>query len=344
MARKPSSRVTIEDVAQLANVSTATVSRVVNKTGPVAEKTVNRVLAAIEQLDYMPHSGARQMAGGRQNLVGLIFPGIGDPFLAELLLGIETCLVEEGYELLLYCTQGRSSEDRRAFLPLNEHNTDGLIVFANSLSEAELRRFHSHGLPLTLLHQTPPAGLDIPCVTVENKAGAAKAVSHLIACGRKRIAFLAGPKGNEDSGWRELGYRETLAAHGIPFRPELVADGGFSAALSETAVAQWLQDGVELDAIFAADDNSAQGAIFALQRAGKRIPEDVAVVGFDDVNYARYMMPPLTTVRAPIGEAGRKAAEQLIKLMRGETADPLTLLPTELIIRESCGSHLAQPE
>ncbi len=347
MTRKSNARATratIEDVAKLAAVSTATVSRVLNNTGQVAKKTVSRVRAAIEQLDYVPHSGARQMAGGRQNLVGLIFPGIGDPFLTELLLGIEMCLVGEGYELLLYCTQRHSRKEQHTFLPLNEHNTDGLIVFANSLSEAELRRFHSHHLPVALLHQTAPTGLNIPCVTVENKAGAGKAVSHLIACGHRRIAFLTGPEGNEDSYWRELGYRETLAAHGIPFRPELVANGEFSAEVSETAVSQWLQNGTDIDAIFAADDNSAQGAIFALQQAGKRIPEDVAVVGFDDVNFARFMMPPLTTVRTPIKEAGHKAAKQLLKLMRGETADLLTLLPTELIIRESCCQQPTQPE
>jgi len=327
---------TIEDVATLAKVSTATVSRVLNKKGQVAEKTVARVQAAIFELDYMPHSGARQMAGGQQNLVGLIFPGIGDPFLAELLQGIEKTLVAEGYELLLYCTQKYSSEERRAFLPLNENNTDGLIVFAHSLSEADLQRFDRRGLPVVLLHQTPPTGLDIPCVTVENKKGAAKAVAHLINSGRRHIAFLSGPEGNEDSYWRELGYRETLAAHDIPFRSALVKNGEFSAAVSETAVTQWIQDGIELDAIFAADDNSAQGVIFALQQAGKRIPQDVAVIGFDDVNFARYMMPPLTTVRAPIMEAGRTAAKQLLRLMRGQTTVSLTLLRTELVVRESC--------
>ena len=338
MIQKPSSRATMDDVARLAEVSTATVSRVLNKTGPVAPKTVDRVVAAVNQLGYVPHSGARQMAGGRPNLVGLIFPGITDPFLSETLQGIEEQLTEEGFDLLLFCTQNRNNPVRRGFLPLNEHNTDGLIVFANSLSVAELTSFHSRSFPLVLLHQTAPAGLNIPAVTVDNKEGAYQAVSHLITCGRRRIAFLAGPDGNEDSTWRELGYREALAAHGIPFHSELVARGGFSAAAAETAVAHWLLDGIDLDAIFAADDNSAQGAVYAAQQAGLRVPEDLAVVGFDDVSFARYMTPPLTTVRAPKREAGRKATEQLIKLISGKTADLLTILPTKLIIRESCGN------
>ncbi len=337
MPRNAQIRATIEDVAELASVSTATVSRVINKSGQVAKKTCDRVMEAIEELNYLPHSGARQMAGGRPNLVGLIFPAIGDPFMSELLEGIETRLVEEGFDLLLYSSQRRSEHHR--FLPLNEHNTDGLIVFANSLSAAELTRFHRLNFPLVLLHQSPPEGLNIPCVTVENKKGASKAVKHLIDCGYKNIAFLTGIEGHEDAEWREIGYKEELAKHDIPFRPELVANGGFSAEITESAVEHWLLEGVEIDAIFAADDNSAQGAMFALQRAGKRIPEDVAIIGFDDTNFSRYMSPPLTTIRMPIMEAGKQAAIQLLKLMKGEKATPLTLLPTDLIIRESCGKH-----
>lgn len=339
MTPDPHARATIDDVARLAGVSTATVSRVMNQTGPVAVKTVERVMAAVSELGYVPHSGARQMAGGRPNVVGLIFPGIADPFLSAMLQGIEEELTEEGFELLLYCTQNRG-EKKQGFLPLNEHNSDGLIVFANSLSEEELIRFHSRRFPLVLLHQTPPVGLDIPAVTVENKEGAYQAVSHLISCGHRRIAFLAGPEGNDDSNWRELGYREALATHGIQFEPALIGLGGFSGAMAETAVANWLLDGINPDAIFAADDNSAQGAMFAIQQAGLHVPEDVAVVGFDDVNFARYMTPPLTTVRAPIKEAGRRAAQQLIRLIGGGTADLLTILPTELIVRDSCGCNL----
>ncbi|HIE56897.1 MAG TPA: LacI family transcriptional regulator [Anaerolineales bacterium] len=275
------------------------------------------------------------MAGGRPNLVGLIFPAIGDPFMSELLEGIETKLVEEGYDLLLYSSQRQRKSPR--FLPLNEHNSDGLIVFANSLSDAELARFHRLNFPLVLLHRSPPEGLDIPCVTVENKKGARTAVKHLIDHGYKNIAFLAGLESHEDAKWREIGYREELARHNIPFRPELVAYGGFSAETAKAAVENWLFEGIKIDAIFAADDNSAQGAMYTLQRAGKRIPEDVAVIGFDDIAFARYMNPPLTTIRMPIKEVGRHAAIQLIKLMKGEKVDSLTLLPTDLIIRDSCG-------
>ena len=334
----PQSRVTIDDVAELAGVSIATVSRVLNNTGKVAPQTAERVHAAVAELDYVPHAGARGLAGSSRNTIGLIFPGMGDAFLNALLVGVDQQFTEEGYELLLYSTRLRTRQGIRPQIPLGEHNTDGLIIYAGSLEEAVIQRFYERGFPLVLLHQSAPEGLQIPSVTFENKAGAQTAVSHLINLGRQRIVHLAGLEGNEDARWRALGYREALASHNIPFVPELVVTGGFDDKVAETAVTQLIQSGIEFDAIFAADDRSASGALFALQQAGKRIPEDVAVVGFDDASYARYLTPALSTIHAPIEESGRKAAEQIIRLIQGEEADMLTLLPTELIVRESCGA------
>jgi DNA-binding LacI/PurR family transcriptional regulator len=140
-----------------------------------------------------------------------------------------------------------------------------------------------------------------------------------------------------DSVWREAGYRESLDANGIPFDPVLVGFGGYDVEYSKATVGGWIEEGLEVDAIFAGDDESASGAIMALREAGRRVPEDVAVVGFDDVNLARHLMPSLTTVYAPIEEAGREAVRQLIRLIHGEQADPLVQLPTRLAIRRSCG-------
>lgn len=334
----PQSRVTIDDVAKLAGVSIATVSRVLNDTGKVAVPTKERVLAAVDELDYVPHAGARGLAGSRRNTIGLIFPGMGDAFLTELLTGIDQQITEAGYELLLYSTRLRNRDQSIKSIPLGEHNTDGLIIYASSLTEEEIRRFYDRGFPVVLLHQSAPEGLAIPSVTFENKAGAQTAVSHLINLGRRRIVYLTGPEGNEDSQWRELGYREALTTHGIPIAPELIALGEFHDTTAEATVKQLLEDGVAFDAIFAGDDRSASGALLALQQAGKRVPEDVAIVGFDDASYARFLTPPLTTVHAPISDSGRKAAEQIIRVIQGKTPDMLTLLPTELVIRDSCGS------
>jgi DNA-binding LacI/PurR family transcriptional regulator len=180
--------------------------------------------------------------------------------------------------------------------------------------------------------------MDIPCVTVENKAASRKIVEHLIQVhGRRRIAFLKGPERQEDSYWREMGYRDALEAHGIPFDPTLVAPGEFDRDVAATSVKHLLAAGVETDAIFSGDDEAAVGVLEALQTAGKRVPEDVAVVGFDDQRLSAYLVPPLTTVRAPTERVGYEAAQQLVSLIRTGQAERLTLLPTEMIIRRSCG-------
>ena len=334
-------RATIADVAERAGVSIATVSRVINQTAPVAEETAARVQAAIAALNYVPRAAARSLASSRTDMVGLLLPKISGYFFPPLLRGIEAGTRESGFDLLIYTTQDRDDPAGAPRRPLGEHNTDGLLVFTDSLDEAELVRLHDIGFPMVLLHQTPPDGLDIPCVTFENKAGARRLVDHLIEVhGYRRIGFLRGPAEHEDSYWREMGYREALEAHGIPFDAALVGVGGFEQMEAQVAVERWLGEDLVFDAIFAGDDEAASGAINALHQAGKRVPEDVAVVGFDDSPIARRMTPlPLTTVHAPIERAGYEAACQLAQLIRTGQAEPLVLLPTDLVIRRSCGCH-----
>ncbi|MCI0396087.1 MAG: LacI family transcriptional regulator [Chloroflexi bacterium] len=338
-------RANINDVARRAGVSIATVSRVVNKTGPVAAGTAQRVHTAIAELSYAPHAAARGLASRKTHILGLLFPEISGAFFSALLRGIESYVTENGYGLLIYSTQGRAGDENNGSLPLGKHNTDGLIIFTDSLSEMEVLRLYAHRFPMVLLHRSPPQGVTIPCITFENKGGAYQAVKHLIAVhGYRRIMYLAGLEGNEDSYWREMGYRQALEEAGLPYDPTLVASGRFNDKVAEEVIAQHLSDGLTFDAIFAADDESARGAIAALRRAGRRVPEDVAVAGFDDALLSRHLDPPLTTVRAPIEQAGRKAAEELLCLIRTGQAESLVLLPTELVIRRSCGCWLGEIE
>jgi DNA-binding LacI/PurR family transcriptional regulator len=331
-------RATIADVAEHADVSIATVSRVINKTATVAAATADRVQAAIAALNYMPHAAARGLASRKTNTLGLLLPEISGAFFSIMLRGVEKGIAENGYALLVYSTQGRARHESNFHFPLGEHNTDGLLVFTDSLDETQLARLHARHFPLVLLHQSPPPGLHIPCVTFQNKAGARQLIEHLLKVhGRRRIAFLAGPAGHEDSYWREMGYREALAAHGLPFDPTLVGHGGFSDKIAQVTVEQWLAAGADIDAIFTGDDEAALGVIAALRRFGRRIPQDVAVVGFDDLPHSRYVSPALTTVRAPIETAGQVAAQQLLHLIHTGQAERLLLLPTELLIRHSCG-------
>ena len=326
---------TIADVARHARVSIATVSRVLNGTVPVQLEKSERVRLAMDELRFVPRHAARVLASRKTLTLGLILSEIGGAFFPLLLKGIESEARAVGYELLIHSTQGQHAHQRK---PLGEHNTDGLLVFTSSLELEELYRLQGINFPLVLMHQTPPDGLNIPVVTVENKDGAEMLVSHLIEeHARRRIVFLRGPEDHQDSQWRERGYREALKSHKIKFDPKLIGSGHFEEEQAYETIRKMLADGIEIDAIFAGDDDAATGAIRALKMAGRLIPQDVAVVGFDDVPFARYLSPALTTVRAPIEEVGREAVRQLARLMNGEQAEALTLMRTELVIRESCG-------
>jgi DNA-binding LacI/PurR family transcriptional regulator len=339
MPDKNTQRVTIDDVAREAGVSIATVSRVINRSVPVAPQTMERVLAAIKKLSYQPQAAARILASRKTNTLGLLIPEISGYFFLPIIHGIESGAYERGYSLLIH-TNFSAGERTEGYMPLNlgEHNTDGLIVFAHSLHDDELKRLHGAGLPMILLHQTSPTGLAIPNVTFENKMGARRLVEHLVVeHGYRKIAFLAGPEEHEDSYWREMGYIEALIALGIGYNPALKVAGNFDALYAKQSVLELLATNQDIDAIFAADDESASGAMMALREAGLRIPDDVAVVGFDDTQLALHLTPPLTTVHAPIEDAGRQAVKHLIQLISGETVDLVTLLPTEVVVRQSCG-------
>ncbi len=336
---------TISDVAQRAGVSIATVSRVINATTAVAPETAQRVQEAIRELAFVPRAAARVLASRRTQTLGLLLPQIGGAFFSPLLRGIEAEAQAAGYDLLIHATSHiPHAVGPVAHRPLGEHNTDGLIVFTQSIDEKELNRLHFRNFPVVLLYQSAPPTMNIPSVTVENKEGARMIVEHLIQVhGRRRIVFLRGPDGNEDSAWRERGYREALDAHGIRFDPVLVATGGFNEEEAQIAMWEMLAAGVEFDAVFGGDDDSAAGVISVLKQAGKSIPQEVSVVGFDDVMVARYLNPPLTTVRAPIEEVGREGVRQLVRLIRGQQAETLVLMRTELVIRESCGCPSVSP-
>jgi len=329
---------TINDVASLAGVSIATVSRVINRSSPVSITVTAKVQAAISALNFVPHAAARVLATRKTNTIGLLLPEISGFYFSPLLRGIEEGIRGYGYDLLVHSAVFHQEISDSPIAKLGEHNTDGLLVFAASLRDEEITRLYNLGFPMVLLHQSPPKGFEISCVTIENKAGAYKLINHLIEVhGYRKIAFLEGPVTHEDSYWREMGYREALSAHGLTYQPDLVSIGHFDTKIAQNSVTEWLNKGVEFDAIFAGDDDGATGAITAIQHAGLRVPEDIAVVGFDDIYISQYLSPPLTTIHAPIEHAGYTASQQLIRLIHKETVDPLVLLPTELIIRRSCG-------
>jgi len=329
-------RATITDVARRAGVSISTVSRVLNDTAPVDPETAERVRIVIAELNYTPHAAARTLASRRTNTIGLLLPNIGGEFYTPLLRGIEAVASEAGYDLLIHSTHTPAGNTSRR--PLGEHNTDGLLVFTEAVDDAELIRLNRTGFPVVLLHDSAPKGLKIPSVTVENRKGTQKMVEHLIDVhGCKKILFLQGPRGNEDSEEREKGYRQALESRSMAYDPRLVAMGGFEPNQARLVIEQFLERRMTFDAIFTGDDDNAVGVIQALQEAGWKIPQDVAVAGFDDSLFARILTPPLTTVRAPIEQVGQEGVRQLIRLIHGEEPEARVTLAVELIIRQSCG-------
>ncbi|HET9587945.1 MAG TPA: LacI family DNA-binding transcriptional regulator [Anaerolineales bacterium] len=336
-----SNAVTIYDVAKQAGVSVATVSRYINRNAPVSTEVAERLDRVMAELKYLPHAAARHLASRKTGLIGLLLTNMHNDFFAPLVSGIEQMAGQHGYNLLVatYHSDSRGSVPP----PLGTHNTDGLLVFADSLTDEDLARLHEGGFPIVLIHRTPPASLPLPSVTVENKSATHRLVEHLILQhNKKRILFLRGPIHQEDSYWRETGYRSALEAHGIEFDEGLVLVGDFEREIAYNALNQFLANGNRdaFDAVFAGDDDAAIGVINALKEHGYRIPEDVAVVGFDDLQISAFLSPPLTTVRAPTETVGRIAAERLLGLLNNDISYGTTLLPTEIIIRRSCGCDL----
>ena len=196
-------RATIIDVAKLAGVSTATVSRVLNEIDKVSPETADRVQQAITTLGYVPNSAAQGLAGKKRKTIGIVIPSVNSAFLSTLVRSVNLAAKDNYYNLLIYATEDQTSLHADIPLPLNEHLTDGLLIFTNSVDDASILHFYTNGFPLVLLYRSPIEGTQIPCVGLRNRRGAFKLFEHLIAtCDRRRIAFLVGPAGNEDSHWR----------------------------------------------------------------------------------------------------------------------------------------------
>jgi LacI family transcriptional regulator len=337
MPTHPNNRnATIDDVARLAGVSSATVSRVINRTAFVNPETTKKVQQAIDALHYVPSSAAQTLAGKKSNTIGLIVQAISEVFFIPLLRGIELAASQAGYNLLIHATHFQ--HETQGYKTLGDHNTDGVLVFANSLDEEELTYLHKNQFPTVLIYQESPSGISLPAININNKSGAYEITQHLIQHHQhKRIVFLRGPQDVHDAIWREKGYRQALEENGIPIDETLIAQGDF---LYETAAASMrsvIQKGISFDAVFSADDGSAFGAYAALKDAGIRVPQDVSLVGFDDVTFADHFSPTLSTVQAPTEEIGKLAVETLIKQINGEEVEQNVLLPTRLMLRQSCG-------
>lgn len=331
-------RPTLEEVAARAGVGRGTVSRVINGSSKVSGHTRAAVEAAVAELGYMPNRAARALAANRNDAIALVVPEpearfFAEPYFSDVVRGVGATLAETDVQLVLTLA-GNERERRRLAQYLSGHRVDGVLLVSVHAEDPLPELLVELGIP-TVLSGRRSAAETLPWVDSDNLAGAAGAVRHLLGRGRREIATITGPLDVYGARCRLDGYRQALADAGHAVDELLIADGDFTEEGGRRAMRELLERRPGLDAVFAASDVMAAGARRELRAAGRRIPEDVALVGFDDSVLARHMDPPLTSVRQPVEEMGRTMARLLLARIAGEEGDAAVVLPTELVVRES---------
>jgi len=334
--------ITIFDVAEEAGVSFSTVSRVVNNKDHVSPEKRERVLRAMEKLGYVANEQARSLAGGASRVVGLLVDYLSTSYMDEFIRGVDSILEEENYDLVIYTTRRRKTKESMYVTRLTRGLADGLLLILPRNTAAYLDTLHRRQFPHVLIDYGSDAqssGHDVPSVSATNFRGACDAVNYLLTLGHRRIGCITGDMVFDSARDRLEGYRATLQEHGIPFDPQLVCEGDFLQPSGYQSAHQLLSLPEPPTAIFASNDLMAFGAMEAARKRGLSLPDDLSIVGFDDIPQAAHMHPALTTVRQPVEEIGRSAARLLLKYIAQPTLEVEHIeLSTELILRESCQS------
>ena len=346
-----SGNASIKAVARLAGVSVATVSRVLNDSGPVKEETRRRILEVVESLGYVPHGAARSLTTNQTETLGVLLPDIYGEFFSELIRGIDSAARRQGYHVLVSGSH-EEREQVQAVLRALRGRVDGLILMTPSADMLEaLRSVPPDSLPTVLLN-CPPGVLPFDSINLDNHGGAVAMVRHLAGLGHRRIAFIQGPPGNHDARERLRGYRDAVSELGLEADRRLELRGDFSEEAGCRAGERLLELDPRPDAVFAANDAMAIGCLHALREArpeGIEVPEEIGVAGFDDIPIARFMSPPLTSVGVPIAALGALALERLLEVVRqrGHSGHAAAIpphheeLPPTLVVRGSCGARSA---
>lgn len=321
---------TIRDVARRAQLSVATVSRALNGFENVSDTAREKIAAAVKELGYVPHAGARSLSLSRTNAIGVVLPALHGEFFSEVVRGMDQVASARGYFLLLSNMHPESPGGSAGVLRALRGRVDGLLLMAPHVQDHELVEALPAGLPTLLINtRGQPAGC--PGIHLDNAAGARAVAEHLLALGRHRIVYISGPAGNIDAQERAEAFRKSIAgAEGVEL---MTLEGNFYEEGGLQAVRRLLREGRKFDAIFAANDNMAMGALTALREARLRVPEDIAVVGFDDIPLAKHL--GLTTVRVRIAELGERALERLIGILANRDGGGDELHAPELVVRSS---------
>ncbi|MCC2979000.1 LacI family DNA-binding transcriptional regulator [Sphingomonas sp. IC4-52] len=316
---------TIRDVARRAAVSVASVSRALNGASNVHPDTRARVLAAADELGYVPHAGARSLSLARTHAIGVVLPDLHGEFFSEMIRGLDREASVRGYHLLLSNIQPDRDHAVQALRAMRGR-VDGLVIMAPHVDPPALAPMLPASLPTVMIntHAAPGASM----LRVDNGAGAEAMIHHLAQIGRRRIVHIAGPASNSDAQQRLQGCKAALPSH-VDLR---VVEGDFTEVSGAEAIKRLLTSNADFDAVFAANDMMALGALQALRSAGRRVPKDVAVAGFDDVPLARYLS--LTTIRVHMADIGARAAARLIERLGTPGSEPFDeLIVPALVVR-----------
>jgi LacI family transcriptional regulator len=334
----------LEEVARLSGVSRSTVSRVVNNDPNVSQATRAKVLEIIRRVDFQPNAAAQSLAAGRTRILGLVIPmGVAalfaDPYFPLLVQGVSSACNAHDYSVMLWLAE--PEYERRTIRKIMHSGLIDGVVLASQLNDDPVGQALIEGdLPFMLVGRHPTSDR-VNYIDVDNRNSARDVVTHLIRLGRQRVATIAGPKNLIAGADRLQGYYDALRARNIAPDPDLVVEGDFTESGGYAAMQRLLLH--QFDAVFAASDTMAMGAMRALREVGKQVPEDIAVAGFDDMPFSSRSDPPLTTVRQPIIRMGAIAAETLIDIIESPDTNPRRILmATEMVIRSSCGAALVQ--
>jgi LacI family transcriptional regulator len=332
---------TIKDVARKAGVSIATVSYVINRSRYVSPDLTERVMKAIEDVGYYPDSVARSLKSKRTSTIGLIVPDNANPFFAEIAKGVEDAGYEAGFSVLL-CNSNAMVEREQAYIDLLlSKRVDGVIIAPTSLSIEPVKFLVDLGIPVAVFYRES-GNLDVDSLRIDNLDGAYRATRHLIDLGHRRIACIRPASPDTPSGQRTIGFQKAMEEAGLECAAELMPQGNNRISGGEAGARALIESGQPFSAIFSTNDAMAIGAMRALRDAGYRIPDDVSLVGFDDIILARYSEPPLTTIAQPKQEAGAMAFQRILeRIQNRHPGGPREfVLETNLIQRRSTASYV----
>ncbi len=330
--------ITIKDVAREAGVSVASVSRALNDHGGVTPETQQRIREVASRLRYVPHSAARSLITRRTQTIGALLPDLYGEFFSELIRGIDLAARARGLHLLVSSSHGNADEAATALRAM-QGRVDGMLILSPHVDAAFLHANLPDALPAVLLNSAVENAA-YAVLNVDNYAGASAMVQHLLSLGYGDVAFIAGPEENFDAQQRDRGYRAAMAEHAPRAALNIIA-GDFTEESGHLAGVQLLAQRVRPRAVFAANDMMAVGCLQAFKEAGVRVPQEIALAGFDDIPIARYVTPSLSTVRVRIVDLGRHAVARLTALLEKEPPAPAAaadMLDCEIIIRDSCGA------